>query len=89
MSKTLIVLISAAVLAVVAGISGVSMYFSYNRQEVQARNACQAQLGNLENVLDNMWKNFQEIGGIRADTCAAHPLVRNLHLAEVRPERLA
>ena len=64
MSKTLIVLISAAVLAVVAGISGVSMYFSYNRQEVQARNACQAQLGNLENVLDNMWKNFQEIGGI-------------------------
>jgi predicted dehydrogenase len=28
-------------------------------------------------------------GGIRADTCAAHPLVKNLHLAEVRPERLA
>jgi predicted dehydrogenase len=28
-------------------------------------------------------------GGIRAQTCAAHPLVKNLHLAEVRPERLA
>ncbi len=28
-------------------------------------------------------------GGIRAETCAAHPLVRNLHLAEIRPERLA
>jgi predicted dehydrogenase len=27
-------------------------------------------------------------GGIRAETCAAHPLVRNLHLAEVRPDRL-
>ena len=27
-------------------------------------------------------------GGIRAETCAAHPLVRNLHLAEIRPERL-
>src|SRR3990172_8786165 len=28
-------------------------------------------------------------GGIRAETCAANPLVRNLHLAEIRPERLA
>jgi predicted dehydrogenase len=28
-------------------------------------------------------------GGIRAETCAAHPLVRSLHIAEVRPERLA
>jgi predicted dehydrogenase len=28
-------------------------------------------------------------GGIRAQTCAAHPLVESLHLAEIRPERLA
>ncbi len=28
-------------------------------------------------------------GGIRAEACAAHPLVRALHLAEVRPDRLA
>lgn len=28
-------------------------------------------------------------GGIRAETCAAHPLVKNLHLAEVKPARLA
>lgn len=28
-------------------------------------------------------------GGIRAETCAAHPLVKSLHLAEVQPERLA
>jgi predicted dehydrogenase len=28
-------------------------------------------------------------GGIRAVTCAAHPLVKSLHLAETRPERLA
>ena len=27
-------------------------------------------------------------GGIRAETCAAHPLVASLHLAEVRPDRL-
>ena len=27
-------------------------------------------------------------GGIRAETCAAHPLVKSLHLAETRPERL-
>jgi predicted dehydrogenase len=28
-------------------------------------------------------------GGIRAEACAAHPLVRSLHLAEIRPERRA
>lgn len=28
-------------------------------------------------------------GGIRAETCAAHPLAGSLHLAEIRPERLA
>jgi predicted dehydrogenase len=28
-------------------------------------------------------------GGIRAETCAAHPLVRSLHVCEARPERLA
>ncbi len=28
-------------------------------------------------------------GGIPAETCAAHPLTRSLHLAEIRPERLA
>ncbi len=28
-------------------------------------------------------------GGIRAQTCARHPLVKNLHIAEIRPERLA
>jgi predicted dehydrogenase len=28
-------------------------------------------------------------GGIRAETCAAHPLVESLHVAEIRPERLA
>ncbi len=28
-------------------------------------------------------------GGIRAQTCAAHPLVQGLHIAEIRPDRLA
>jgi predicted dehydrogenase len=28
-------------------------------------------------------------GGIRAETCAAHPLTKSLHVAEIRPERLA
>jgi scyllo-inositol 2-dehydrogenase (NAD+) len=28
-------------------------------------------------------------GGIRAETCAANPLVKELHIAETRPERLA
>ena len=27
-------------------------------------------------------------GGIRAEACAGHPLVKSLHLAEIRPERL-
>jgi predicted dehydrogenase len=28
-------------------------------------------------------------GGIRAEACARHPLTRGLHIAEIRPERLA
>lgn len=28
-------------------------------------------------------------GGIRAQTCGAHPLVQDLHIAEIRPDRLA
>jgi predicted dehydrogenase len=28
-------------------------------------------------------------GGIRAETCAKHPLTKSLHIAEIRPERLA
>src|SRR5438093_12369450 len=28
-------------------------------------------------------------GGIRAETCAAHPLTKSLHIAVIRPERLA
>src|SRR5207302_2180274 len=28
-------------------------------------------------------------GGIRAETCAAHPLTKSLHIAEIRAERLA
>jgi predicted dehydrogenase len=28
-------------------------------------------------------------GGIRAETCASHPLTKSLHLAEIRPERRA
>src|SRR5499427_6076950 len=27
-------------------------------------------------------------GGIRAETCAKHPLTKSLHIAEIRPERL-
>lgn len=64
MSNKLIVCVSALVLGAIATLSIFGMYLSYNRQEVKARNACQAQLGNVENVLDNMWKNFQEIGGV-------------------------
>ena len=64
MSKTLIGGIAALALVAITTFSVVGMYFSYNRVEVHARSACEAQLGNVENVLDNMWKNFQEIGGI-------------------------
>ena len=64
MNKNLIIAISVLVLGGIGIASGAGFYFSTNRAEVQARNACEAQLGNIENVLDNMWKNFQEIGGI-------------------------
>lgn len=64
MNKGLIAVISVVVVLLVGGLSIVGMNVSYDRSEVRARNACQAQLGNIENVLDNMWKNFNEIGGI-------------------------
>lgn len=64
MNSKLIAGISALVLVVVGAFALGGMYFNYNRAEVQARNACEAQIGNIENVLDNMWKSFQEIGGI-------------------------
>jgi hypothetical protein len=64
MNKNLIIAISVLVLGGIGIASGAGFYFSINRAEVQARNACDAQLGNIENVLDNMWKNFSEIGGI-------------------------
>lgn len=64
MNSKLIAVISIAAVLLVGGISVTQMYFGYNRAEVQARNACEAQVGNIENVLDNMWKNFSEIGGI-------------------------
>lgn len=28
-------------------------------------------------------------GGLRAEACSKHPLVKGLHLAEIRPERLS
>ena len=64
MSTKLIGIISVAVVGVLTVGMLVSMYLGYNREEIAARNACDAQLGQVENVLDNMWKNFQEIGGI-------------------------
>lgn len=64
MNSKLIAGIIALVLFVGGAFTVGGMYFSYNRAEVTARNACEAQLGDVENVLDNMWKSFQEIGGL-------------------------
>ena len=64
MTKNTIIGISAVVVAVLIGIIWFSMYASYNNQEAQLRSSLEAQQDNVGNVLDNMWKNFQEIGGI-------------------------
>jgi len=56
----------------------------------------QAIIRNRSSTLEVPWKQIGVAiigtgwcGGIRAETCAAHPLTKSLHLAEILPERLA
>ena len=40
----------------ISGITAVSMYFSYNNQEVALRQQAEAQRGKIEGTFDTMWK---------------------------------
>lgn len=51
-----IIRIAVAVIAVIFGIVGCSSYVSYNNSEVALRNEVEANIQDLENVYDKMWK---------------------------------
>src|SRR6266487_453228 len=60
------------------------MPFTRSRAPVDRREETRAMKQIGVGIIGTGW-----CGGIRAQTCAASPLVRSLHLAEIRPERLA
>src|SRR5213596_210674 len=60
------------------------MPFTRSRAPVDRRQETRAMRQIGVGIIGTGW-----CGGIRAQTCAASPLVRSLHLAEIRPERLA
>jgi len=45
---------------VVLGIASLSMYFSYNNEEVALRKQAEAQRGKVEGVFDTMWKTISQ-----------------------------
>lgn len=53
--KKIAIVIIAAILGIFV-ISGISMYFSYNNQEISLRNEAEAQRGKIEGLHDKMWK---------------------------------
>lgn len=63
MSK--IILIVAVGVIAVMGIIGVSLYFTYNRQEVALRLQAEAQRGRVEVVYDNMFKIIHQTNDVK------------------------
>lgn len=49
-----------AVLVLLSGVIGFSMYFSYNNQDAKFRAQAEAQRGKIEGVHDKMWKTLQQ-----------------------------
>lgn len=56
MKKCSFVIILAVMLVFITGVSCMSMYFSYNNQEVALRKQAEAQRGKVEGTFDAMWK---------------------------------
>lgn len=56
MKKCNFVIILVVMLVFITGISCMSMYFSYNNQEVALRKQAEAQRGKVEGTFDAMWK---------------------------------
>lgn len=53
--KKIVIVIIAVIIGIFV-ISGVSMYFTYNNQEISLRNEAEAQRGKIEGVHDKLWK---------------------------------
>ena len=51
-----IIRIAVAIIVVIFGIAGCGSYVSYNNSEVALRNEVEANIQDLENVYDKMWK---------------------------------
>ena len=56
MNTKKIILIAVAIIVVIFGIAGCGSYVSYNNSEVALRNDVEANIQDLENVYDKMWK---------------------------------
>ena len=56
MKKCSFVIILVVMLVFITGVSCMSMYFSYNNQEVALRKQAEAQRGKVEGTFDAMWK---------------------------------
>lgn len=56
MKKCSFAIILAVMLVFITGVSCMSMYFSYNNQEVALRKQAEAQRGKVEGTFDAMWK---------------------------------
>ena len=53
--KKIVIVIIAVIIGIFV-ISGISMYFTYNNQEISLRNEAEAQRGKIEGCHDKMWK---------------------------------
>ena len=56
MKKCSFAIILAVMLVFITGVSCMSMYFSYNNEEVALRKQAEAQRGKVEGTFDAMWK---------------------------------
>ena len=62
-----IIRIAVAIIVVIFGIAGCGSYVSYNNSEVALRNEVEANIQDLENVYDKMWKIISQKAQISQD----------------------
>lgn len=62
--KKIILIVSLSLVSLLILI-GVSMYFSYNNNEVNLRQEAEAQRGKVEAVYDNMWKIIHQTNEVK------------------------
>lgn len=77
--------ITIIIIAVIIGlfvVSGVSMYFSYNNQEISLRNEAEAQRGKIEGVHDKMWKTISQQAQISEQYAASFDSIYNHIMSE-------